>query len=662
MQRNLSRRDFLKSTVAGAAGVAVAGIFGGCTSSVPAETLATTAASATPSSGDSASESQAPVPQGVTIVKSGGTGVVTLTNDAMTEYNGIYDVIVVGAGGAGMAAAYEAKNAGASVLVIEHEPGVLQSNTALCGGVVMGCCSSVQKAANIEDDPAEFRKYLSAVGAGYEDPDIMDVWAEESGQTVDWLISLGVDFPVEKLYMSGNEPDYEHITKAVPRGCTTAQDSGAPISQALYVHTSEMGVEYLFQTTAQRLITDPDGRVTGVITDKGIYRANKAVILCTAGFSRNQEWIRSFKPDLATGGSFGSSYQQGDGIKMGMGVGAKIGNMWITQADTIGTQLTEEMCPCMVIAIWKLPCIFVSQDGKRHMAEDLYYEYQCGEIAAQEGGYVWSIWDQTITDMGSSVITVPACSAGCETEIANGTIFRADTIEELAPQLGIDPAVLTETVNHYNEMMRKGIDEDFGRSTGMGEIIQAPFYAAKTVPATCDTAGGLIVNTNGQVQNVWGDIIPGLYAAGSTTSGWRGELYPGSGTAVSVAVTFGRRAGRSAAAETGSAYDGILNANVDIPKETSAPIATADNEFIGTGSGKGGDVKVKITVENNKMTAIEIIEQNETVGIADAALKDIPARILEAQSIEVEQISGATITSDAIKAAVADAMKQAGLN
>lgn len=633
MKNNLSRRSFLKGAAASAAGLVASNLL-----HVEAKADA----------------------NNIVITKTGGTGVVTTTNDILTQYHGIYDVVVVGAGGAGLSAALEAARGGCSVLVIEHEPGILQSNTALCGGVVMGCCSSVQKAAGVEDSVEEFRKYLAAVGAGFEDPDIMDVWAAESGKTVDWLIEQGAQFPVEKLYMSGNELGYQHITKAVPRGCITPEDSGSSICQALYDRTLEEGVEYKFKTTASRLISDPDGRITGVITDKGIYRGNKGVILCTAGFSRNQEWIKSFKPDLTTGGSFGSSYQQGDGIKMGMAVGAKIGNMWITQADTIGTQLTPEMCPCMVIAIWQLPCIFVSQDGKRHMPEDMYYEYQCGEIAAQEGGYVWSIWDQSITDMGSSVITVPACSDGCEDEIANGTMFRADTIAELAAQLNIDPATLEATVNHYNEMMRNGVDADFGRVTGLGEVIKPPFYAAKTVPATCDTAGGLIINTEGEVKNVFGDIIPGLYAAGSTTSGWRGELYPGSGTAVSVAVTFGRRAGQKAAAEAGSAYTGVLSTEI-IAEEEAETVATAANEFIGEGVGMGGSVKVKITVDGGKMTKIEVIEQNETVGIADNALAKLPAAMIEAQSTDVDNISGASITSKALKDAVADAMAKAGL-
>lgn len=305
----------------------------------------------------------------------------------------------------------------------------------------------------------------------------------------------------------------------------------------------------MFGTTAERLVQDSTGRAIGVVTDKGTFKANKAVVITSAGFTRNMEWIRSFKPDLATGGSFGSTRQQGDGIRMGMAAGAKLGNMWITQADTIGSRMSDTMWPCMVIAIWKLPCIFVSSDAKRHMPEDMYYEYQCKEIAKQDGGYVWSIWDQTITDMGGQVICVPAVSEGCEKEIEAGYIFKSDTIADLATQIGVDPATLVATVDNYNAMMRAGVDTEMGRKSGLGEVIKAPFYSAKTVPAACDTAGGLVTDTDCKVLNVWDEPIPGLYAAGSTTSGWRGAIYQGSGTAVSTAVTFGRIAGRNAAAE-----------------------------------------------------------------------------------------------------------------
>lgn len=453
------------------------------------------------------------------------------------------DVVVVGAGAAGLSAAVEAKRNGNSVTVIEFSSNHLTSNTALCGGVYYAGDTSIQKTMGIYDDRNEWRKYIDEISGGFEDADMMDVWVEKAGENLDWLIEMGVDFPTDLLYMSGNELELQDITKPIPRGHVTKEQSGTSISDALYKEGDKIGVQYFFETTAEKLFTDETGRVIGVQTNKGNFKATNGVVIASAGFSRNKEWIKSFKPDLATGGSFGSARQQGDGIRMGMDIGANIANMWITQADTIGTQTSENMWPCMVIAIWKLPCIFVSSDAKRHMREDMYYELQSKEIAKQDGGYVWSIWDQSITDMGGQTVTVPAASEGCIREVEQGYFKKADTIRELANQMGVDAHILEETVNNYNEMMRNGEDTEWGRKTGLGEVIKAPFYAAKTVPATCDTAGGLTINQRAEVLDVWKQPIPGLFAAGSTTAGWRGKIYQGSGTAISIAVTFGRLAG-----------------------------------------------------------------------------------------------------------------------
>lgn len=467
------------------------------------------------------------------------------TSSTKTNWDYESDVVVIVDGAAGLSAAIEAASNGGSVQVIEYTANHLSSNTALSGGVYYSGCTSIQRKAGIEDSMKEWRKYIDAVSDGYADKDMMDVWQKEAPKNLDWLLDMGVKFPQDLMYMSGNELALSNVTKPVPRGYITSRQSGSEMSDVLYKKAKELGVQFSFSTLAERLFTDENNVVIGIKTNKGDFKANKGVVIASAGFSRNKEWIRSFKPELSTGGSFGSARQQGDGIRMGMDLGANISNMWITQADTIGTQTSDTMWPCMVIAIWKLPCMFVSSDGKRHMPEDMYYEYQAKEIAKQDGGFVWSIWDQSITDKGGQVITVPAASDGCENEIKNGYFKKSDTIEGLAKQIDVDPETLKNTLDHYNEMMRNGKDTDFGRKTGLKEVIKAPFYAAKTVPAACDTAGGLTINTDSQVLDLWKKPIKGLYAAGSTTSGWRGKIYQGSGTAISTAICFGRIAGKN---------------------------------------------------------------------------------------------------------------------
>ncbi len=468
----------------------------------------------------------------------------------MPEWASSYDVIVVGAGGAGLAAAIGAAESGSAVLVIEVLDSILKSNTATCGGVMMAAETSVQREAGISDSIAEFEKYLTAVGGGFDDPDLRHLWAMDAGPTLEWVKELGVAFPVSHLYMSGVEPMFADVTPPVARGHITDTRSGRPIVEALYRRAQELGVEFMFETQGTRLLSDADGGVTGLEAQQGesqlLLEARRGVVLATAGFSRNPELIRNFMPKMMTGGSFGSSWQQGDGIVMGQGAGAQLVNMWVPQAAVFGVPTVPGMTPCMVITIWGQPCVMVGQDGRRHFREDMYYEFLYDHIAELPGGQVWTIWDHTVTESGSNRIVVPPFSEGLVEEIAQGWVIKADSPAELAEQLGIEPAVLEETLAKYNANVAQGADE-FGKTVGLGQVERAPFYAAKTVPAICDTAGGLKVDVAMRVINVYDEPIRGLYAAGSTTGGWRGKIYPGSGTAVSVAIGFGRIAGQNAA-------------------------------------------------------------------------------------------------------------------
>ena len=598
---------------------------------------------------------------GIVLANTGSSYNVSLCNDQSEKYQAIFDVLVIGAGCAGLAAALEAARAGVKVGLLEAMPNYYEANSSLCGGMIWGWNTPLQLESGLPElTREECLGFLEACGAGHEDPAMSDVIVDEADAQIAWLEEIGVEFPPELLAINGAEYNFADQFEPRPHTHICKQQSGRGFTDAMYNACLEEGVEFVFDAAATNLITDPAGRVVGAVTAKGNFRGNKGVIIASSGYSQNQDLVDGFIPDLA--GSCAGSHSVGDGIVMGAALGAKLDNMWCMQAFSVGMALKSGVVLCSKICALGLTGIDVGTDGLRHYDEGMYYEDKYQAVNGLPEHFVWNIWDQSVIELGANGMFCPPCSDACESEIADGVILKADTIEELAEQMGVDAATLADTFNHYNEMASAGVDEDFGRTVNLAPVQTPPFYAAKIIPVTCDSAGGLVVNTAAEVLNWAGDAIPGLYAAGATTAGWRGDVYPGCGLAITNAIVFGRHAAISAAAQEGSAYEGQLadDAGAYAVEEETA-VETADNEFVGSAMGMGGDVVVKIAVEDGALASVEVVEQNETEGIGSRAVEELPAAILEAQTYDVDAVGGATVTSDAIKAAVQDAMAQAGL-
>lgn len=295
-------------------------------------------------------------------------------------------------------------------------------------------------------------------------------------------------------------------------------------------------------------------------------------------------------------------------------------------------------------------------EGAEGEAATAAAEGQSGVVTLAPDDSYQAIYDVLV--LGSAELFASPCSEGFEAEIAAGYVFCDDTIEGLAEQIGLDPATLKETIDHYNEMMEKGVDEDFGRTQYLAPLNRPPYLAMKGIGATSDTAGGLVINENGQVLNWDNEPIPGLYAAGSTTGGWRGDNYPGCGWAIAYACIFGRHA----AASDPSECEGALVADAGSYLESEEiDVELADNEYVGVGQGMGGDVVVKIAVDGDTITSVEIVEQNETEGVGFRAVESLPQVILDAQTYDVDSVTGATVSSTAIRNAVQACMEEAGL-
>ena len=247
-------------------------------------------------------------------------------------------------------------------------------------------------------------------------------------------------------------------------------------------------------------------------------------------------------------------------------------------------------------------------------------------------------------------------------------VIVADTLEALAEKLGLDPQVLKRTVEEFNMYAREDKDPIFHRGETMAPVSRikdtlaplekGPFRAISVSPGCLGTRGGPRLNKHAQAVHVEGEPIVGLYAMGNCSGvGSPGMSYGGAGGTIGPAFVMGVIAAQHAAARTD-----VTDKDFFVVETASgSKIELKENEYLGEGSGISGPVKVKITVENGKMTAIEVVEHSETVGIGDKAVAQLPQIILDAQSADVDVIAGATITSKAIISAVKDAMSQAGL-
>lgn len=460
------------------------------------------------------------------------------------------DVLVIGAGAAGLSASIEARQKGASVLCLEYTSSYMLSDMTLSGGYYnAGGGTSLQKAQGIDDTKENWNNYLKAVGQGFEDADMRETIVEHGAADYEWLANdVGVNF--EEVQQIGNEEAMKKYAIPAARSHLTVEKSGYGLSKPLFNKAKAVGTKFIFNITAENLITDKSNRVIGVHTNKGNYRG-KSVIIATAGFSRNKELLKSFAPDFAVGESYGSIRQMGDGIIMGAEIGAKLKDMWMPIANSIGTQSGDNVCIGPLCTAWTKPYIWVGTDAKRHFREDMYFEFASKKIASLDQGFVWLLFDEGMATEMPAAFSAPAPSPHLKREVEDGYFKKADTIEDLAKQINLDPAVLKETITKWNDDVKHGKDTEYGREKDLTSF-KAPYYAAKLAPSTPDMAGGLSINRKAEVLDNFAKPINSLYAAGSTTGGWRGMTYPGCGMGITNAVVFGRIAGASAAKNANS--------------------------------------------------------------------------------------------------------------
>jgi fumarate reductase flavoprotein subunit len=459
----------------------------------------------------------------------------------MTQQRDV-DVIVVGGGGAGMAAAITSADEGASVVLVESERR-LGGSTALSGGIFFAAGTSVQREAGIIGDTADdMYEYYTVVNRWRVDPPIVRTLCDHAASDLEWLIGVGVRFPVELLHRTGME--------RVPRG-HRADGNGEAIAAALERACRDRPIDIALGRRVERLVTQ-DGHVVGVATGDDRLTGGAVVVTC-GGFGQNPALLAEHFPRAAAAQwtwSVAAPGSRGDAVALGEQVGAAFdGHDHGLLVPATGIARASQHVPAWVVA--------VTPQGRRFVDESAYLSV-LSQRMIDVGGTCWLVMDQTAREAaGAQPGFGDLCTGGdasawtpeLERLRADGFVHRAGTLEELAALAGFDPAVFVSTIDRYNEGAAAGCDPEYAKP---GEYVRPvstpPFYAVAMRPAVVALTGyGLRIDAGARVLDPTGHPIPGLYAAGEATGNVLGDIYIGSGNSIASAIVFGRIAGRAAA-------------------------------------------------------------------------------------------------------------------
>lgn len=456
-----------------------------------------------------------------------------------------YDVIVIGAGGAGLSAAAIASDQGARVLLVEAGPRA-GGSTSLSGGVFYAAGTSLQREAGIADDsPDAMFQYYMTLNQYKLEAGLVRQLCDDAPVAFEWLRSLGVEFRPEDLYVAGVDK--------LRRGHRAA-GQGASITEAIEGFISNTGVDIAVSTRVEKLLIE-DGRVCGIIVDGEPVRA-PATVIATGGFGANPEMLARLYPDATRHGDLhwyiGQPSCRGDGLVMGQLAGGEL------SADNRGLLLlTPGFAKDLEVYLpgWLM---VVNQEGRRFVDETIEYSVLAAVLSEQSGRRCYGLFDEAarLSAKLSPVRPAPNWTTDRLAELADrGDIVRADSLEELASRLNVPLAALKTSIERYNHHVEAGSDEDFFKPSAMlRPVRQAPFYAATVRAAIiCWTGTGLRIDRTARVLDGAGCPVPGLFAAGETTGGMFGECYAAGGASIANAIVFGRIAGREAAALAGVA-------------------------------------------------------------------------------------------------------------
>ena len=450
-----------------------------------------------------------------------------------------YDVVVIGAGGAGFSAAITAKNAGANVVLLEKMPAV--GGNSLISGAEMNVAKNwVQPKLGINDDSPELHAQDTFKGGdGKGDMKVINVMTHEALDAAKWCRDyLGVRFEDDNLFFFGG---HSRKRALIPVGHT-----GTEFIAKFQAKADELGIPVITNMKAEELIKDKDGRVVGVkATMDGseyTFNAKGGVVLATGGFGANPEMVKKYNPKIderfKTTDAPGST---GEALYMAERAGAELVNMGYIQTYPICDPLSGAI---ELIADARFDgAIMLNQEGKRFVEELQRRDVLSEAILNQTGQYCWVLWNDNIGKISN---TVKAHANEYEAFTKQGIMTTCDDLKCIADFTKIPFDQLRKTVKRVSDMAGKGNDKDFNHRSGLVDMQQGKYYVIKAVPSTHHTMGGVRINEKAEALTAEGKVIPGLWAAGEVTGVTHGTNRLG-GNAYTDIIVFGRIAGEAAA-------------------------------------------------------------------------------------------------------------------
>ena len=497
-------------------------------------------------------------------------------NDAAAEDSTVdADVVVVGAGGAGMTAAITAAAEGKSVVILESQSMVGGNSVRATGGMnagktvyqdenEFGESAGVEKtlktaaekyadnetitalAKTVSEQWAAYQAnptgYFDSVelmeldtmigGKGINDPELVETLCANSADAIDWLDEHGITLHNVSSFGGASVKRIHRPVNA--EGKTVSV--GSYMIPLLQENCEKAGVKMMLDTTATEILTDANGAAVGVkatgASGETVTVNAKAVVLATGGFGANLDMVVKYKPELKGFMTTNAPGIQGQGIEMAQAIGAATVDM-----DQIQIHPTVEANTAALITegLRGDGAILINEEGQRFIDEVGTRDVVSAAEIAQTGSYSWLVVDQAMAD-ASSVI---------QGYIKKGYTVTGATYEELGKAMGVDAAAFAETMEKWNGYVEAKNDPDFGRTSFANPLNTAPYYAVKVTAGVHHTMGGLKINANTEVLNEKGEVIPGLFAAGEVTGGVHGANRLG-GNAVADFTVFGRIAGAAA--------------------------------------------------------------------------------------------------------------------